>query len=190
MAKYIYVKNNIEISTESIILNEKDMAEKLNSKEREKLNELVKEFGSEDNTENIREEKNSGKIRDDVNRINTLRNTRKDLMETNFQEFIELSQVEASFLFMNYTNIFNKVVKGEVDLTILSKFLVVLKLVEDGKVDQHEGSVIIGKILKELYLDSAVKAADNLDKIHEQNKVKPSVGIKISWAEYKKNNLQ
>ena len=32
------------------------------------------------------------------------------------------------------------------------------------KVDQHEGSVLVGKLLKELYVDSALRRSENLDK--------------------------
>jgi hypothetical protein len=65
----------------------------------------------------------------------------------------------------------------------------VLKLIEDSKVDQHEGSVMVGKILKELYVDSATKHLDKLDKQREDEMVAPSVGKPISWSEYKKINL-
>jgi hypothetical protein len=61
---------------------------------------------------------------------------------------------------------FDKVIKDEIDLRIMTRLLIVLKLIEDEKVDQHEGSVMVGKILKERYLDSAVKRADTLDKEH------------------------
>jgi hypothetical protein len=63
--------------------------------------------------------------------------------------------------------------------------LSVLKMIEDGKVDQHEGSVVFGKILKELYLDSAVKRGENLDKEHESEKIQPVEGKKISWNQFK-----
>jgi hypothetical protein len=46
----------------------------------------------------------------------------------------------------------------------MSKLIQILKLIEDGMVDQHEGSVAVGKLLKELYVDSAMKTADNIDK--------------------------
>jgi hypothetical protein len=59
-------------------------------------------------------------------------------------------------------------------------------MIEDERVDQHEGSVIIGKILKELYLDSAIKRADNLDKERDQSEVVELVEPKeISWREFK-----
>ena len=37
------------------------------------------------------------------------------------------------------------------------KLINVLKNIEEGDVDQHEGSVVVGKILKEMYIDSALK---------------------------------
>jgi hypothetical protein len=160
----------------------------LNPDERAKLNTLIGEMGSEDNTEYIRREKNSIKIRDDVRRIGVLRTEHADMVANDFQQFTELCQTECPFLFNNYTNIFNKIVKDEIDLTIMTKFLVVLKLIEDEKVDQHEGSVMIGKILKELYLDSAIRTADNLDKKIEGETVKPIEGKPITWKEYKKLN--
>jgi hypothetical protein len=70
----------------------------------------------------------------------------------------------------------------------MTKLLTVLKMIEDGKVDQHEGSVMVGKILKELYIDSATKRADNIDKEYEDQKVQPIEGKKVSWSEYKKMN--
>jgi hypothetical protein len=88
-------------------------------------------------------------------------------------------------LFNNYTDIFNKILKDEIDLVIMTRMLSVLKMIEDGKVDQHEGSVVFGKILKELYVDSAVKRGDNLDKEHDSERVLPVEGKKISWSQYK-----
>jgi hypothetical protein len=89
-------------------------------------------------------------------------------------------------LFDNYTDIFNKVVRDELDLVIMTKLLHVLKQIEDGEVDQHEGSVIFGKILKELYVDSAIKRGENLDKQYESEKEPQIEGKNISWKEYKK----
>lgn len=160
----------------------------LNTEEKAKLNSLIGEMGAEDNTEYIRREKNSIKIRDDVRRIGVLRTENAGMVANDFQQFTELCQTECPFLFNNYTNIFNKIVKDEIDLTIMTKFLVVLKLIEDEKVDQHEGSVMIGKILKELYLDSAIRTADNLDKKLEGETVKPVEAKPITWKEYKKMN--
>jgi hypothetical protein len=59
-------------------------------------------------------------------------------------------------------------------------------LIEDEKVDQHEGSVLVGKVLKKLYIDSAMKHGERLDKEHESEKVVPVQGKSISWSNYKK----
>jgi hypothetical protein len=81
--------------------------------------------------------------------------------------------------------------KDEIDLGILSKLLVVLKLIEIGKLDQHEGSYEVGKLLKQIYVDSALRKAEHLDKNHAP---KPKVHAptaapkNISWSQYKKTN--
>jgi hypothetical protein len=158
------------------------MNSNINNAERLQLKQLVDEMQCENNTDNIRKLKHSTLIRDDVRKIDTLRNTNPTLSQ---EELKILCESQCKFLNENYNDIFNKIVKNELDLTIMTKFLTVLKLIEDGRVDQHEGSVMVGKILKELYLDSAVKHADNLDKQYADQKESPIVGKTISWKEYK-----
>jgi len=154
----------------------------LNNQERLNLKKLIDESDCENNTENIRKLKHSVLIRDDVRELDTLRMANPDMDPENF---MQLCQNKCPFLFNNYTDIFNKMVKNELDLTIMTKLLTVLKLIEDKKVDQHEGSVMVGKILKELYIDSAMKRADNIDKEHETQKATPVESKSISWKEYK-----
>jgi hypothetical protein len=154
----------------------------LNQQERLNLKKLIDESDCENNSENIRKLRHSKSIRDDVRKIDTLKNTHASLKP---EEFSDLCQKECPFLFNNYTDIFNKMVKNELDLTIMTKLLTILKLIEDNKVDQHEGSVMVGKILKELYIDSAVKRADNINKEYEADKVELVESKKISWKEFK-----
>ena len=139
-----------------------------------------------DNTEHIRTLKHSTSIRDAVRTIENLKVSQSVLKESDNEAFVELCKSECRFLYDAYTELFHKLVKDELDLTIMTKLLTVLKLIEDGKVDQNDGSVMVGKILKELYVDSAMKRADALDKEHEAEKQKPINGKAISWNEYKK----
>jgi hypothetical protein len=147
-----------------------------------------------DNTEYIRRVKHSEKIRDDVRALDRLKKSEAKLYLENRDQFKEKAQTVANFLFVNYTDIFNKVISDELDLAIMSRLLAVIKMIEDKKVDQHEGSVLVGKILKELYVDSALKRCENLDKenakdsdkeekAQEKHDVKP-----ISWSEWKNKN--
>ena len=160
----------------------------LSDNERLNLKKLVTEMEGEDNTSNIRKVKHSVPMRDDVRRLNNLKISQAELRKNSPDEFKTLCQTTCRFLYDNYTDIFNKLLDDELDLTIMTKLLTVLKLIEDGKTDQHEGSVMVGKLLKELYVDSATKRLENLDKQHEGERVDPSVGKSISWREYKNMN--
>jgi hypothetical protein len=153
--------------------------------ERLNLRRMVDEADCGNNTDNIRKLKHSVRIRDDIRRLENLKTRHATLRTNDVERFEQLCQEECSFLYTNYTDIFKKVFKDELDLEIMTKLLMVLKMVEDGKVDQHEGSVIMGKILKELYIDSAIKHADNLDKEHVAEVEPQNEGVNISWKEFK-----
>jgi len=155
-----------------------------NHSENLNLKKMLDDNDWQDNTDNIRKIKHSTKIRDDVRRIENLKVTWK---ETD-GDFLEVCKVECPFLYNHYTDIFNKAVKNELDLTIMTKLLTVLKMIEDEKIDQHNGSVMVGKVLKELYIDSAMKRMDNLDKQYAQEQVPKAEPKQISWRDYKLQN--
>ena len=155
----------------------------MNKQESLDLKRLINETQCENNTENIRKLKHSVLIRNDIRNLENLKKTNVSLRKSNPDEFNEVCQKECNFLFNNYTDIFNKIIKDEIDLRIMTKLLICLKLIEDGNVDQHEGSVMVGKILKELYIDSAIKRGENLDKEREAERVEPNSGKKMSWKD-------
>lgn len=158
----------------------------LNNNERLNLDKLIKESDCENNTDHIRKVKHSVVIRDDIRKMDRLKTTHKEMRALDNEKFQQLCQNECTFLFTNYTDIFNRLIKDELDLTIMTKLLVVLKLIEDGNVDQHEGSVLVGRLLKELYVDSAIKHGENLDKQYDSEPKPEKIdGKKISWKEYK-----
>jgi hypothetical protein len=91
---------------------------------------------------------------------------------------------------MNYTDIYNKLIKNELSLEILYKFLDALEMIEKGDVDQHEASVKVGSYLKELYVDSALKKEKKLDdKLKETQSSESEEAheepLPVSWREYK-----
>ncbi len=155
----------------------------LSNKERIDLKKLINESECENNTDNIRELKHSSKILTDVCILEKMKRERPVSLKN--EDFIEDCKQKAEFLYVFYPDIFHKVLKDEINLQILSKLLRVLKMIEDGDVDQHEGSAIVGKILKEMYIDSAVRHGENLDKEHESEKVKKEDGRKINWKQFK-----
>ena len=81
-------------------------------------------------------------------------------------------------------DIFNRLIKDELNLKIFDRLLDALENIEDGKVDQHEGSVAVGTILKELYIDSALKHGNKLS-----TEAPTYVESKeISWKQFKSIN--
>jgi len=152
------------------------------------LKNLLDDSQYENNTENIRKLKHSVLIRNDIRKLENLKQTNELMRSGRFEEFLSLCKNSAEFLYNNYTDIFNKVLKDELDFGIMTQLLTVLKLIEDEKVDQYNGSVMVGKILKELYVDSAIKRGENLDKEYEKDRVAPTDGKAISWKQYKKMN--
>jgi hypothetical protein len=88
-------------------------------------------------------------------------------------------------------DIFNKIKKDELNMDILNNLLNILKRIEDGVLDQHNAAFQVGKLLKEMYIDSALTKADRIDKITGK-KVKASSRPKekkITWHEFKSKNL-
>lgn len=158
----------------------------ISNDERINLKKLVSESECDNNTEQIRKLKHSNLIANDINIFKKIKEEQSRTINSTNEDFIEKCKIKCDFLYNHYTDIFNKLVKDEIDLNLLTKFLVVLKMIEDGKVDQHEGSVIIGKILKEIYVDSALKRSENLDKEYGTEKKEKNEGVKMSWKEFKK----
>ena len=166
----------------------------LTTDEKLNLQKMVSEMGSEDNTATIRRVKHSILLRDEIKKLDTFKMKNEMMKTSDNNKYTQLCKAETPFLYNNYTDIFNRIIKDELDLEIMTKLLIVLKLIEDGKVDQHEGSVMIGKVLKELYVDSALKQSNHLDEKNEKenptenkidNDTKP-----ITWKEYKKIPIQ
>ena len=154
----------------------------MDDKQRLQLQNMIKANNVEDQTEFIRNLKHSQIIRNDVNTMILLKAKYRGDDAKIHEECIN----ECSFLFTYYTDIYNKVRKDEIDIHILNKFLDVLKKIEDGILDQHEGSFLVGSILKELYIDSALRKAEKLDE-KEGPKEEPKKPEKnISWKQYKK----
>lgn len=155
----------------------------ITSQDRLNFKKLMNETSDyQDNTEYIRKIKHSVKLRDDIRRLDQLK---KEMMNTNPDYFLEKCREECVFLYNNYTDIFNRLVKDEIDMSIMTQLLTILKMIEDEKIDQNDGSILIGKILKNLYLDSALKHGDNLDKQYSKSVTETIKHKTVSWKEYK-----
>jgi len=156
----------------------------MDEKQRLHLQKMIAANNVEDQTESIRRLKHSSILRNELNNMILIKAKYRDDPEKIHLECMN----QCNFLFTYYTDIYNKIRKDEIDINILYQFLDVLKKIEDGHLDQHEGSFQVGTILKKLYVDSALKKAEKLE---EENKInnnqepsKPSV--QINWKQFKR----
>lgn len=157
----------------------------MDDKQRLQLSNMIKANNVEDQTALIRDLKHSQILRNDINNLIMLKTKYAGDDEKIYSESVN----ECNFLFSYYTDIFNKVRKDEIDIGILNQFLDVLQKIEVGELDQHEGSFAVGTLLKELYIDSALKKAEKLDANSETPVVEPKKAeVKISWRQFKKMN--
>ena len=155
----------------------------MDDKQRLQLQDMIKTNNVEDQTELIRILKHSEILRSNINNMIMI----KAKYRGDDEKIAEECMKESHFLFTYYTDIFNKVKKDEIDIGLLYQFLNILKKIEEGQLDQHEGSFMVGTILKEIYIDSALKKAEKLDANIE--KVEPKkANVNISWNEYKQQN--
>ncbi len=149
------------------------------------LQKMITVNNVEDNTDLIRQLKHSHILREDVNNLIMLKAKYND-----DQEKVHLEgMVECNFLFTYYTDIYNKIRKDEIDLKILFRAFEVLRDIEDGKMDQHEGAFEFGNLLKKIYVDSALKKAEKLNA--ETGKTEPEYKgpqVNVSWSQFKKMN--
>jgi hypothetical protein len=158
----------------------------LTNQERLDLKRLLNTSDCENNTEHIRKIKHSTKIQQAIMDLVAWMKNQPDT--TNYDDMGVQADagMAAPFLHQFYPDLLKKILHKEIDFRILDKLIQVLKGIEDGKVDQHEGSVLVGKILKEMYLDSAVRHGENLDKKYETDKKHAPLPEKqISWKTYK-----
>ena len=151
----------------------------MNQDERVTLEKLVKQYDCEETTDLVRKVKPSIKIREAMDKLVQLRNT------VDFETFQKTAHVNGAYMYENYTNIFNKFVEGELNMTIFERFIEMLERIENGELDQHEASYKIGMLLKDIYIDKHIDMKD--DKNPEDNFNTPTNNI--SWTEYKKSQM-
>ena len=149
------------------------------------LQKMISANNVEDQTGLIRNLKHSHILRENVNNLVMLKAKYLDDMESLNLE----AMLECNFLFTYYTDLYNKIRKDEIDLKILFQFIDVLNKIEDGLMDQHEGSFEVGMLLKKIYVDSALRKAEKLNA--ETGVLEPEYKgpqVDISWKQFKTIN--
>ena len=150
----------------------------MNPSQRLQLNQIIDENNVEDYTKLIREKRHSDKIRTTVTRM-------LDIMKANegldARALDDALMAECAFMFNEYTDLYNRIKKRELDMSILWEFLNVLEKIENGEADQHTGAFEVGSLLKKLYIDSAMRRkTESPSEAVSKRPAKP-----ITWREYR-----
>ena len=164
----------------------------MDANDRLNLQKMINENNVEDFTEDIRKKKHSIKLKKDLNNLLSLKVKYSNLAKNDKNAFENICIEQCSFMFNNYTDIFNKIQKDELDIAIFERFLLILNNIESGVLDQHEASYQVGLILKQLYIDSALRKSNHLDKINNNNVNNNKLLTEhknITWNQWKKINM-
>jgi hypothetical protein len=159
----------------------------MSDKDRLNLQEMIKSYDADDNTPKIRSLKHSRRIKDNVEILLNLIKKHGRMLKNDKPRFDKLAISRCNFLWNNYTNIFNRLIKNELNVKILYKFIEKLREIEDGETDQHTASVEVGKILKEMYIDSALRREKKYESEEgKKGKKERKPTNAISWLKFKK----
>ncbi len=143
----------------------------MNDNERKALDKMIQESEFVDNTNLIRSTNHSELIKNDINNLLKLRQKYNNINDLDIYK--KLAKDECNFLFRNYRKIFDKLVDNQLELNVMYLLIKTLRKIEDGEIDQNEGSVEVGKILKQIYIDTVIT---------EERTDEPT----LSWNTYKK----
>ena len=164
------------------------------------LDKMIKANDAENNTAKIRKLRHSRPLEEDLVNMLNLRKKHYDLKRKNPAMYRNICEKRCQFMFKNYTNIFNKLFKEEIDEQMLYKLIGMLRHIENGRVDQHEASVQVGSILKDIYVDSALRHHEKREKQekkreHAQNRKTPAKPKKanpnanMSYSQFKMSQM-
>lgn len=143
----------------------------MNDNERKALDKMIQESEFVDNTNLIRSTNHSELIKNDINNLLKLRQKYNNINDLDIYK--KLAKNECNFLFRNYRKIFDKLMDNQLELNVMYLLIKTLRKIEDGEIDQNEGSVEVGKILKQIYIDTVIT---------EERTDEPT----LSWNTYKK----
>lgn len=119
------------------------------------LQNLVDTSKQEDNTEQIRALKHSSLMREEADRLVALRN--EGILD------LEVLSLQCQFLYFYYSDIFNKIRKDVLDISILHRLIDVLEKIENETIDHHKGCDEAKEILIEMIHDSSLRNSRKLD---------------------------
>ena len=152
---------------------------------RQHLDSLMRDEDVADATEQIRNQKNSPKIRGDLERLEQLR---REYPRVSPETFRNMALTRCAFMYEHFPDILFKLIKQEVSVKIVMRFAEILGMIEIGELNQHEASFQVGTILKKIHIDSVLRREELIKQEEaEKKRRKKHKGPKkfsyTQWAE-------
>lgn len=157
------------------------MLNNMNDNEKKELERLVKENDTKDFTESIRERKHSTILRQDILRFYKLKYDNP--IKVSEEELRKATINQCEFLYKNYREIFEIVLTKDMNLSLMMRLLEILEKIENKELNQHEGSFLLGNILKSIYVDTKLEETEG-----EYDKSEINETMNLSWNEFKRMN--
>lgn len=117
--------------------------------DRLRLSEMIGQSGASNYTDEIRERRHAQPLRKDASRIRALVEEKAD---------VERVRKECPFMAVRYPDVLVRLAAGDMSVDLFERLIDCIGLVEEGLADQHEASVLVGKALKDLYIDGIARA--------------------------------
>ena len=153
----------------------------MNDSEKKELERLVKENDTKDFTDSIRERKHSSILREDILRFYKLKYDNP--IKVSEEELRKATINQCEFLYKNYREILEIVLTKDMNLSLMMRLLEILEKIEHKELNQHEGSFLLGNILKSIYVDTKLEETEGENDKSETNEV-----MNLSWNEFKRMN--
>ena len=158
----------------------------LSPEDKAKLAKLVDANQAVDNSEKIRKLRHSPLLDADIIAMTQLKVSHARLLETKPDLFEAMARTQCDFTANNYPGIFSRLLKGTLDISLLRKLISVLQRIERGDLSQHEASVAVGMILKDIYIDKALEGKEG-GTDGSGDRAEPK---QISWSQYSKMSVE
>ncbi len=154
----------------------------MNEDERKYLHKYMTENKVEDTTEKIRATKQSDKLKNDVVKLLSLRRNIR-----NTDRFRQQCERQCFYLKTHQKKLYEKLLENQnkETLAIVDKMLTILTNIENGKIDQNEGSYEFGKLCKEIYVDPKINNVDDNKSLNDERKIE-----NISWKQFKELKMK
>ena len=104
------------------------------------------------------------------------------MKEKSIDDYLAIFQRECKYIYTSFPDVFDRVVKNDMNLDVFEKIVLILKMIEDGKVNQSEASALVGKLSQKLFFQK-----EAIEAVQEAAKEEAPRGM--TWKDFKRSKM-